>query len=190
MVEKRMKKKYTATREKKNKIFSINIIIVCLLAVCLLTGETGYAKYITGSVNNDDARVARFAVSTAVKWQYLELDETNDWKESYHFSITNRDKYGISEVAILYHVIVVLPDTVPFPDWLHLTLNRDNHEVIQPVQTKSDGKFTYTFQNAGSFAAGIEATHVCYLQFVITEDFMENIDLVGITVYVIAEQAD
>ena len=79
MAEKRMQKKYAAARGKKNKLFSINMIIVCLLAACLLTGETSYARYRTGTAGSDEARVARFAVSTAVKWQYLELDETNDW---------------------------------------------------------------------------------------------------------------
>lgn len=161
------------------------VLLVAVIGSSLGTANL-MAQYTTSTTGTDSARVARYVVEAAKdsgQSEALTLDYDNK-RADYKFTVTNKNGQGINEVATAYDVVVTFPKRLE-----GVTLSLKNGNVDVDGTASSDGK-TYTFQNAGSFAAGAAATHNLTLTFTMPDDSTVDEAWQGIQIAVNAAQID
>ncbi len=164
------------------------VYLTFLLVAALAFTGASFASYKTQATSSDSARVARFVVTAAKsegQREDLTLDST-DPSATYTFTVSNTDANGanINETATSYDVNVVFPNTL---SGVSLTLknNTDNKDIDG---TTTDN-VTYTFKNAGAFAAGTPQEHNLTLTFAANADAASG-SWSNIKITVNAEQVD
>lgn len=158
-----------------------------LVAALAFTGASA-ASYKTVATGSDSARVARFVVTAMPETNQsknLTLDSLNP-SAAYTFTVFNSDTNGanINETATSYDVNVVFPNAL---SGVSLTLknNTDNKDIDG---TATDN-VTYTFKNAGAFAAGTKQNDTLTLTFTADADAASG-SWSNIKITVNAEQVD
>lgn len=155
-----------------------------LLAALAFTGAS-FASYKTVATGSDSARVARFVVTaardTSQTTEDLTLDSSNT-SATYTFTVSNFDTNGVNETATSYDVNVVFPNAL---SGVSLTLKNGNTDI---TGTTTDN-VTYTFKNAGAFAAGTKQNDTLTLTFTADENAASG-SWSGIKITVNAEQVD
>ena len=164
------------------------VYLAFLLVAALAFTGASFASYKTQATSSDSARVARFAVtanSVDGQREALTLDSTYP-SATYTFTVSNTDANGvnINETATSYDVNVVFPNAL---SGVSLTLknNTDNKDIDG---TTTDN-MTYTFKNAGAFAAGTKQRDTLTLTFTAAENVASG-SWSGIKITVNAEQVD
>lgn len=131
----------------QNKLSSGQVMIFVAAALfCLLLLSTAlmgglYAKYLSNGNGNDDARVAKFDVTTTISGVNATFANMSNTNNTYTLTVEND-----SEVAV--RCDLVLTFTTPVNNYLKLTVDGKS-----PVFS-ADGK-TATFENIASLAANI-----------------------------------
>lgn len=159
---------------------ALQVLLVTLLALVLallLTTGTTLARYSAGDTGTDSTRAAALAVEASAWNPDVTLPLTADSPQEYVFTVSNREKDCLSEIALEYDVRVRLYE--PLPAGVHMQL-----DGRAPVE---EGNL-YTFPSVGVLPAGEEQSRQHTLQFTADATATE-IDLeMEISVY--AQQID
>lgn len=184
-----MNKQHSPRRLKVERL-PVNWLLMAAVVLLVVIGSSLgtanlMAQYTTSTTGTDGARVARYVVNTQATTSGTSLELSASEKTAdYQFTVSNRDDDGnINEVATNYAVEVSFPEKPT-----GVTLSLKNGTAAVNGTTSSDGK-TYTFQNAGSFAAGVAKTDNLTLTFTMTDD-ADSATLNGIKIMVNAAQID
>lgn len=143
------------------------------------------------SVNNnisDNANVAKFVVKTKeiINNTSLTLSKSQS-NNQYSFIVTNYDEYNVSEVAIIYSVIISYPKESPLFDKIKMTLVSEEQEMEYSFINYEGEQILYIFSNVGRFNASSKTEHQYTIYFETIEEFKE-IYCDEITIYIDAKQ--
>ena len=136
-----------------------------LIAALAFTG-TSAASYKTQATGTDSARVARFVVTAAKgdsQSDSLTLDSAHTTAE-YNFTVANSAGANVNETATKYDVVVEFPSALTGVT-LALYKTGENGALTAIAGKSSDDNKTFTFANAGSFAAAAAQTDTFKLTF-------------------------
>ncbi len=165
-------------KNKTSKIFSaayFACIISCILLSVYLVSDV-WARYFSEAAGSDGARVTKWDVTAEFTGESRTFSLSQGKSTvSFPYSIINN-----SEVAITYHILLTIPDTVSLPDDVtfavgNVTANKIDANVycIQNIETLSP--------LCGEQRREMKIT---------AKDFSSNMDLNAIQVKVIISQAD
>lgn len=144
-------------KKQRLKRLPVHVYLAYLLVCTLLLTGVSFSSYITSANGSDNARVAAGVVTVHYDDNTNNIEMTrpsNDGvrTERFDFSVSN----GASEVAIRYDVVVTLDQALK---------NGVTMQLDGGTGAISDDKKTYTFSNAGTFAAGVGSTKTHTLSF-------------------------
>ena len=160
------------------------VYLAFLLVAALAFTGASFASYKTVATGSDSARVARFVVTAAKdasQKEDLTLDSENK-SATYKFTVSNNEDGKVNETATSYDVVVTFPQELT---GVTLTLKNGNKDI---TGTTTDN-VTYTFKNAGAFAAGTKQNDTLTLTFTADADAASG-SWRNIKITVNAEQVD
>lgn len=150
------------------------VYLAFLLVAALAFTGTSAASYKTQASGSDGARVARFVVTAAkadTQSESLKLTSTAP-SASYVFTVANSKDVNVNETATKYDVVVEFPSVLT---GVKLTLTKYINDTETQIFTgTSDDKKTFTFHDAGSFAAGVAQTDRFALTFAVSDGAANN----------------
>ncbi len=159
------------------------IVLFCFTVTTSLISINYMAKYSFEAGSDDSARVARFVIDVSSEASNdLSINKTQGQTSAeYSFTVSNSDGTNISEVAQKYNVLLEIGENLP--EGVSVTLDTD----IIPT---SDGSGNYTFSHDSFILSTTETVTEHTLKFTVGDSITENIELNGISVYVISEQIE
>ena len=177
---------------KKNHIYHLVILLVCLVVLTFNLTTGLFAKYVAYDSASDSARVAKFDVtvsdltaSTSKLSSFVDSDINSG--AAYSFSVTSN-----SEVDVNYKVIVAL-NVTELPAWFSSIVLDASKTPTSQGYNDTNSRYEFVFENVGVFHAGQSST--ANHSFVIKTgagvfDPSYNDQALTVTVDVVATQID
>jgi hypothetical protein len=157
----------TKVNKKVPAVFYFGLALLFLFSLSSYFTGGLYARYTTGAVGEDSARVARFDISNTINKTapYNAAIDLNFYDPA---KLTDTVQFRVessSEVAVEYTVIVTLPEAnVDYDVWLDVALTGDGI-----TQTKTGN--TYVFEGFDAMAPGTLNQAAYTLSFAIKETY-------------------
>jgi hypothetical protein len=170
----------TKVNKKVPAVFYFGLALLFLFSLSSYFTGGLYARYTTGAVGEDSARVARFDISNTINETapYNAAIDLNFYDPA---KLTDTVQFLVessSEVAVEYTVIVTMPDTtVDYDIWLDVSLITSTPEKF--TITKSNN--VYTIEGFDAMAPGVLTQAVHELQFKIRNPGAPSPELKNIT---------
>lgn len=150
------------SNRKTPAVFTLGLVLLCLVMFSNYMMGGLYARYVSTATASDEARVARFDVSSAKKTDVdfmIDLDFFDPKKQSDYIEF---EVSSSSEVAVGYDVILILPEGMVelIEDGLIIVALDDG---VEPT-TVNESTRTVTFA-AGTFNAAVAQSRAHKLTF-------------------------
>ena len=157
---------------KKNHIYHLVILLVCLVVLTFNLTTGLFAKYVAYDSASDSARVAKFDVTVTGEGGGDAIELTLKTFETAKLSAsTNITVASNSEVAVKYGVVITLGDMTVKPTWLDtVTIKAQGAADDTAVPgvcgyNSTSGKYEIVFEDLGSFPAGVSSNASYTLMF-------------------------
>ena len=177
--------------QKTPLVFYAGMVLLCLVLFSAHLTSGLYARYTSTSSAGDNARVAKFDISSAKKTEDVDFNITLDFFDPQMQSdYIEFEVFSSSEVTVSYDVILILPEgMVELIEDGILVISLD--ENVPP--TTVDGTNRTVIFDAGEFNAAVDETRTHKLTFSFKEGSVIS-DTIEIkenaTLRVLAEQVD
>lgn len=160
----------------------IGFILSALMSLCVLTTGSTSARYVYTASSYDSAKAARFSVVTTLAENKVVLDDGDE--KSVFFTVSNGNGDTVSEVSLIYDVIVSYSLQLEVACGFKAELYRNGEQITNVGFERTFEIVDCTFFDVGNFEAGIKAVDECELRIsvssaILSETFKLSVDVLA-----------